>query len=296
VRLLPRPLAMALAAAALLAPAALRAQDPPPRDTIVVVGDSAAAGDTIILVAPEDSAAARRRGRWAQPFAVRASGRVAPRRPDREVVWMHPDSLRRLRADSIRTDSLPGDAPPSDSSVAAAADSSAEEDSVTATLMETLRRPPVRAPARDSASREPSRRPGPTTPGARPRTHRVAAGETFFGIARRYGVTTAQLRALNPDVDWERLEVGVVLRLPAGARAPVQPPVRPADPPARPAARPAAPPTGRRTHTVAQGETLFGIARRYGVTVDAIRAANDLEGDGLRVGQRLVIPRAAAPR
>jgi LysM repeat protein len=41
---------------------------------------------------------------------------------------------------------------------------------------------------------------------------------------------------------------------------------------------------------VASGETLFGIARKYGVTVDAIRAANQLEGDRVRIGQTLVIP------
>jgi LysM repeat protein len=45
---------------------------------------------------------------------------------------------------------------------------------------------------------------------------------------------------------------------------------------------------------VAPRETLFGIARRYGVTVDALKAANRLTGDALRTGQTLVIP--AAPR
>jgi LysM repeat protein len=46
---------------------------------------------------------------------------------------------------------------------------------------------------------------------------------------------------------------------------------------------------------VAAHETLYGIARRYGVTVDALRAANRLAGDALRVGQTLVIP-ATPPR
>jgi LysM repeat protein len=46
---------------------------------------------------------------------------------------------------------------------------------------------------------------------------------------------------------------------------------------------------------VAAHETLYGIARRYGVTVDAIKAANHLTGDTVRPGQTLTIP-AAAPR
>jgi LysM repeat protein len=41
---------------------------------------------------------------------------------------------------------------------------------------------------------------------------------------------------------------------------------------------------------VAQGETLFGLARRYGVSVDRIRTANKLTDDNIRIGQRLVIP------
>ena len=49
------------------------------------------------------------------------------------------------------------------------------------------------------------------------------------------------------------------------------------------------------THTVEDGETLWGIARRFEVTVDAVREANDLEEDEtIRPGQTLRIPRAAA--
>jgi membrane-bound lytic murein transglycosylase D len=133
----------------------------------------------------------------------------------------------------------------------------------------------------------------------------VVAGETFYALARRYGVTAAQLRALNPDVDMDALEVGDVLRLPAGARdsrAGAQP--RPSTPAAsgtqtRPQA-PAAtsgqttqPRRGTRSHVVQAGETLFGIARRYGVTVDAIRRANQMETDQVRTGQRIVIPPAS---
>ena len=79
-------------------------------------------------------------------------------------------------------------------------------------------------------------------------------------------------------------------------RAPTTPPARtPAQPPARTPARAqptetARPAAGTRTHVVAQGETLFGLARRYGVSVDNLRAANKLSDNSIRIGQRLVIP------
>ncbi|ADV67871.1 M23 family metallopeptidase [Deinococcus maricopensis] len=49
------------------------------------------------------------------------------------------------------------------------------------------------------------------------------------------------------------------------------------------------------TYTVQPGDTLYRIATRAGVSVDALRAANDLPGDTISVGQTLKLPDAAAP-
>lgn len=72
---------------------------------------------------------------------------------------------------------------------------------------------------------------------------------------------------------------------PPATRTPTAPPART---PAR--TQPARPAAGARTHVVAQGETLFGLARRYGVTVESIRTASKLPDNNIRVGQRLIIP------
>lgn len=55
--------------------------------------------------------------------------------------------------------------------------------------------------------------------------------------------------------------------------------------PSRPAAEPA------RVHVVRSGETLWGIARQHGLTVDSLARANNLANpDRLRVGERIAIP------
>jgi LysM repeat protein len=46
---------------------------------------------------------------------------------------------------------------------------------------------------------------------------------------------------------------------------------------------------------VVSGDTLYSISRRYGVTLDALRLANCLEGDRINTGQQLWVPAGAAP-
>lgn len=61
----------------------------------------------------------------------------------------------------------------------------------------------------------------------------------------------------------------------------------------RPASRPSAAPSYNgtaREHTVQSGETLSAIAKAYGSSVGAIKRANNMDSDTVRVGQKLVVP------
>lgn len=114
------------------------------------------------------------------------------------------------------------------------------------------------------------------------RSHRVAAGETLWSISRAYGVTVGELEGAN-GLAGSTIRVGQTLRIPAGAT--------PAAPAARVAASSAVEPT---EHVVSAGESLWGIARQHGSTVEAIRAANDLGDRPIQPGQRLRVPRVDA--
>ena len=45
-----------------------------------------------------------------------------------------------------------------------------------------------------------------------------------------------------------------------------------------------------RRHTVKKGDTLYGLSRKYGVSVSAIQKANKLSGTNIRLGSSLLIP------
>lgn len=132
-----------------------------------------------------------------------------------------------------------------------------------------------------------------TTPVVKPAgrrvVHVVEPGEHLTGIARRYGTTIEAIVAANAIANASYIRTGQRLVIPGLADAA---PRRPAAATASPAApKPAA----FRTHRVASGEHLTGIARRYGTTVEAIVAANAIANARyIRAGQVLRIPTGAA--
>ena len=120
-------------------------------------------------------------------------------------------------------------------------------------------------------------------------THVVRAGETLSGIAAQYGVSVAAIVQASGLADANTIYAGQSLSIPACEGAPA------AAPPA--AAAPAAPGTDV-IHVVQPGETLSGIATRYGVSADALAQVNRLANpNAIIAGQRLVIPSgdSAAP-
>jgi len=51
--------------------------------------------------------------------------------------------------------------------------------------------------------------------------------------------------------------------------------------------------TSAQSHVVADGDTLYNVAKRYNTTVDDLRTANGLLGNNIRIGQNITIPSTA---
>jgi LysM repeat protein len=112
--------------------------------------------------------------------------------------------------------------------------------------------------------------------------HLVVYGDTLSGIALVHGVTVTAIARANDIANVSFIRAGQVLRIP-GERG---------DQPRSRQGRAERPRTYT-THRVAYGETLWGIAARYGSSVSAIAEANRITDPSfIRAGQELRIPGA----
>ncbi len=104
-----------------------------------------------------------------------------------------------------------------------------------------------------------------------PGVHVVKRGDTLSGIADAYRTSVSALRSTNNLRSAHRIYVGQRLKIPGGGSQ-------------------VASKGQTRTHVVRSGETLHGIAQRYGTTVRAIQSANRIRSSLIRPRQVLIIP------
>ncbi|CAM3261294.1 lytic transglycosylase domain-containing protein [Occultella aeris] len=125
--------------------------------------------------------------------------------------------------------------------------------------------------------------PAPAAPATSGGSYTVTSGDTVSRIAARHGTTVSAVVSANGLDSRALIRIGQTLTIPGSGAVSGTPAAAPTQ------AAPA--PSGGSSHTVRPGETVSGIASRYGTTASAIVSANGLDSRALiRIGQTLTIP------
>ena len=103
-------------------------------------------------------------------------------------------------------------------------------------------------------------------------SYTVRKGDTLGRIARRYNLSTEQLRQTN-QISGDLIRVGQKLRIPVN-KTPV-----------------ATSKSMCRAYIVQRGDTLSKIAQTNRISVAELKAVNSLSSDFIRIGQTLLVPK-----
>ncbi|MCM3179758.1 N-acetylmuramoyl-L-alanine amidase [Cytobacillus horneckiae] len=86
-------------------------------------------------------------------------------------------------------------------------------------------------------------------PNTSSKTHKIAKGDTFYSLAKKYNTTVSNLRKLNPGGDEKNLQIGQTIKVGSTTKY----------------------------YTVKKGETVSQLAKKYGSTIRQIRDWNKLD-------------------
>jgi len=124
--------------------------------------------------------------------------------------------------------------------------------------------------------------------------YKIQKGDLLSTLATKNGVTIGAILKANPNLDPKKLRIGQTIKIPAPAPAAATTSV---------AGTGSTPPTGALgstpgaatgtamgTYVVKKGDTLTKIAKAHGITVNQLRAANNMKTTQVQVGKVLKIP------
>ncbi|WP_343697394.1 LysM peptidoglycan-binding domain-containing protein [Flavobacterium sp.] len=103
--------------------------------------------------------------------------------------------------------------------------------------------------------------------------HKIQKGETAYFIAQKYKVSVDEIYKLNPESQ-SGIKDNQIIKIPVHSPQKINQ-------------------DQQNIHIVAEKETLYGLSKKYNVTVEALQNANPILANGLQVGQELVIPQVS---
>ncbi|EDY82050.1 LysM domain protein [Verrucomicrobiia bacterium DG1235] len=120
-----------------------------------------------------------------------------------------------------------------------------------------------------------------TIPAAAPSVieYKIRRGDNLSDIAKKYGASLSELKALNAIRNSNKISIGQVIRIPVSAGSPT-------------ASQPSAPaPTQYIDYKIRRGDSLSDIAKTYGVSLSSLKTLNAIRNSNkIRIGQVIRIP------
>ena len=98
-------------------------------------------------------------------------------------------------------------------------------------------------------------------------SYKVMKGDTLYGISKKLDTTVDELKKIN-NLTSNALSIGQILKVPTKV-------VDLGD---------------TKIYQVQKGDTLYGIANKYGISLNELKAINNLENDNLAIGQLINVP------
>lgn len=113
--------------------------------------------------------------------------------------------------------------------------------------------------------------PGKQVPPSNYIIYTVKSGDSLWSIANQHQTSVQEIIELN-QLTSTVLQIGQELKIPTVEEEIPTPPV------------------GEQIYVVKKGDSLWSIANQFGITVDALKQANNLSSNQLQIGQELMIP------
>lgn len=115
-------------------------------------------------------------------------------------------------------------------------------------------------------------------------SHKVVKNDSLWAISKKYGVSISSLKKAN-SLSGNTIYVGQTLKIPSSSKTTSFKSTTKTSSSKTAAVKATA--TSSTTYKVAKGDTLWSIAKKYGVSVSALQKANNLSSSLIYIGQSL---------